>query len=60
VTHAEFEAFLRDQLRIHRPDFTPEEAREIAEVTARSVPDSDSARRAFLESYRSAVEEQAG
>jgi hypothetical protein len=60
VTHAEFEAFLRNQLRIHRPDFTPEEAREIAERTAHAVPDSDSAREAFLAAYRSAAEEQAG
>jgi hypothetical protein len=55
VNREEFEALLCDELRAKRPDFAPEEAQELAEATARVVPDTDSAREAFLVAYARAV-----
>lgn len=57
MNHAEFEAYLCDELREHRPDFSEDDARELAATMAGAVADTVTARRMFLASYRSAKQE---
>lgn len=53
----EFVAYLAAELRRHRRDFTDDDARELAEHAASTIPDDRDHRLTFLAVYQGGVRE---